>query len=369
MNIRDAVSAVIFGVITIIFLLPCFCAPASVSADLLPAVDPLPLQAELGSPRLKGILSLRRETNLFHCQIGEGESSTSSDKKAKSVLHSAGGKTKSLVNFVFDLRGFDWSKEGANAIEDKNIDTKNDSAKEYLVHKQRNAQEIAKTDLVMQLAMFMDQDEKKAGDAFAELEKLVGSDEAIDIFSDLKAMSGEDLQLDRERLVWDIAQKRDNVQAILETTASTDPVLIDVTERLSKYNHRSKFMQVTAKVVYSSLGLASFTPTLVAPIAESALLTFMMSTGGPEQDKLLRELYLGKILQSRCEMLTEKAHIATESLDLALLTNNRRLLCCTKALLSDLTDRNTAERLIGPFSTTSSTEKQVLSTSTSMKGL
>jgi hypothetical protein len=270
-------------------------------------------------------------------------------KKKNSVLRSAAGKSKSLANFVLDLRGFDWSKEGANAISDTNINIKSELAREYLAQKKHNEQELLKAALIMQMAMYMDLNPKKASDALVQLEKLVGTTESVDTYCVLKQMNGDALPIDDKRLVLDFVQKRAAVSKLLEAAAVRDPVLINVSQRLSKFNHRGKFIQIMAKVVYSSLGVATFTPTLVAPIAETALLSFMMATGGPEQDKLLREVYLGKILQNRCDMLNEKAHLATDSLDLAIMTKNKRLLACTKALLRDLADEETAISIVGPF--------------------
>jgi hypothetical protein len=115
-------------------------------------------------------------------------------------------------------------------------------------------------------------------------------------------------------------------------------------------------MQVMAKVVYTGCGIAAFAPTLAAPIAETTQLAFMYATGGPEQDKLLKELYLSKMMQSRCDLANEKAHMIIESRDLALLTNNKRLYAWSKELLSSMTNRDLADEMFNnTFSTVTST--------------
>jgi hypothetical protein len=300
------------------------------------------------SPKLEGGVSVK-DKGIFQAPTLDADVAETVQKKNVSVLRKAGLKGKSLANFVFDLRGFDWSKEGANAIADKNIDPKNEAAKEYLIRKKCDEQEIQKTALMMQMAMYMDNDPKKANQALLILGKVIGTPQAEGIYGAIKQLQGEDLNIDDGRLELDFDQKRTAVGRILEKTANTDFVLTDVSKRLSKYNHRSKFIQISAKVVYSGLGLATFTPTLVAPIAEAALLSFMMASGGPEQDKLLKEIYLGKIMQSRCNVLNEKAHMVVESMDMALLSKNKRLLATTKALIKDLTDDETATSMLGPF--------------------
>jgi len=77
---------------------------------------------------------------------------------------------------------------------------------------------------------------------------------------------------------------------------------------------------------------------LAAPIAETTLLTFMTVTGGPEQDKLLKEVYLSKCLQSRANLINEKAHLAVDCYDMAVLTKNAPLLSCTKDLIRQMTN-------------------------------
>jgi hypothetical protein len=256
--------------------------------------------------------------------------------------------TKSLGNFVLDLRGFDWSIQGADAILDQAKHEKSAFAKEYLLRQEHDARELAATRAVLQLAAMLDRDSVKADKALGNLQTIVGKDNAEMVQNRLRAMyTNDELVTEREHLIFDIDQKNEKLKNVLSAAASQDEVLKGATKRLEKFNHRSKFMQYTAKVVYTSLGIASFSPTLVAPIAGASLLAFMMATGGPEQDKLLKEIYLGKIMQSRCDVLNEKAHLVTEGLDLALLTNNKRLYACTKELLATMADTNQATAFLG----------------------
>jgi hypothetical protein len=145
-----------------------------------------------------------------------------------------------------------------------------------------------------------------------------------------------------------------------------------MTKRLHKYNHRNKYLQVTAKALYATMGVAAFTPTLAAPIAETTLLTFMMVTGGPEQDKLLKEVYLSKCLQSRANFLNEEAHLAVDCYDTAVLTKNERLLACSKDLIRQMTTEKAMAAFLGTTAsagvastTTSTPSADVSSTATS----
>src|SRR5690606_13528977 len=102
---------------------------------------------------------------------------------------------------------------------------------------------------------------------------------------------------------------------------------------LHKYNKRSKAMMVTSSVVQTLLGAASLTPTFIGPAAKTALVTFIMATGGPEQAKLMKELYLDKRLESRWKVLNEETHLALDNYQLAILTRNPVLLGCSESVV------------------------------------
>ena len=296
---------------------------------------------------LKGTVSAVDEPSAFG--VLNKSLQMSAPKKSKhNPANAVVATTKSLGNFVFDLRGFDWSIQGADAILDQAKHEKSAFAKEYLLHQVHDARELAATRAVLQLAAVLDRDSVKADKALNNLQTIVGKENAELVQSRLRSMNTNDeLVTEREHLIFDIDQKNEKMKNVLSAAASQDEVLLGATKRLEKFNHRSKFMQYSAKVVYTTLGIASFSPTLVAPIAGASLLAFMMATGGPEQDKLLKEIYLGKIMQSRCDVLNEKAHLINEGLDLALLTNNKRLYACTKELLGTMSNANQATAFLG----------------------
>jgi hypothetical protein len=266
----------------------------------------------------------------------------------------------SLVNFVFDVRGFDWSREGANAILEEKLKPKSEAAREFLRHREEDERELSIVAGTLQLASVEGKDEQKTRVAVENLAKLLGEEEAGRLQDKLKlagTAGGADsapMPADEKASV-DVVQKCDRLRIILEAASETDPVVEVMTRRLHKYNHRSKFLQVTAKVVYVTMGIASFAPTLAAPIAETTLLTFMTVTGGPEQDKLLKEVYLSKCLQSRANLINEKADLAVECYDMAVLTKNERLLACSKDLIRQMTD----EKAMAAFTFTPPVAKDI----------
>ena len=264
--------------------------------------------------------------------------------KAKSLGKTATNTVASLANFMLDARGFDFSIEGADLVLGQHK-LKGDSAKEFLTRVHYDKKELATIQTILQLAAALDKSEAQASKARTELIKLLGEEKATQVESEITALPNNDIPTDREKASWNLDDRKDKVAVILEKTAAQDPLLNKITARLEKYNHRSKTMQIMAKVVYTGCGIAAFAPTLAAPIAETTQLAFMYATGGPEQDKLLKELYLSKMMQSRCDLANEKAHMIIESRDLALLTNNKRLYAWSKELLSSMTNKDLAEEM------------------------
>jgi hypothetical protein len=248
------------------------------------------------------------------------------------------------------LRGFGFSKEGADAILDEKIDAKNESAREYLMRRELDGKELVLSSAILKLVDGRRPNCPKAATrkiaARQVIDAILPEEEAIDIYCRLfDLQSGPVLPLAGAQS-WDLDDRDLKQSQIFETAVDHDPVIKDLKERLHKYNSRSKLLQASAKVVYSTLGLASFTPTLVAPIAETSLLTFMYATGGPEQDKLLKEVYLGKCLESRYRLILQKTSLITDSYNRAVLTQNSTLMQCTKELLHSMTDEACTEAVL-----------------------
>jgi hypothetical protein len=370
-------SALTFGTLT-----PAFSAdmtipaapPASTSASANPSSGQMPPGAGDTSAETKNAaeLTLRATlqnndyyTPVFFAPLSARPKSLEPIKSKFSSVKKATSSATSLVNFVFDLRGFDWSKEGANAILEEKLKPNSEIAREFLRHKEEDERELAVVTSTLQLASVSGLDEAKTKKAIDDLAAQIGPEEAAKLHEKLQAISTTDginnvtasalvgsgdqpgttfttpLSLVEDKASVDVDQKCARLRSILETASESDLVVATMTSRLHKYNHRSKFLQVTAKAVYATLGVAAFTPTLAAPIAETTLLTFMMVTGGPEQDKLLKEVYLSKCLQSRASLINEKAHLAVDCYDMAVHTKNPRLLACSKDLIRQMTSQKT----------------------------
>jgi hypothetical protein len=72
-----------------------------------------------------------------------------------------------------------------------------------------------------------------------------------------------------------------------------------------------------------------------------------MATGGPEQCKLLKELYLDKRFESRWKVLNEEAHLAVDNYQVAVLTRNPVLLACAESVVCQMSSPDTVTRVFG----------------------
>jgi copper chaperone CopZ len=268
---------------------------------------------------------------------------TSHPKIVKAGLtRKTASKVLSLGNFILDLRGFDWSVEGADVALEEKLTYKSEIAKEFAVRRTRDQRELEAVCAVLQTSMASGMDnaarkEKLLTAGNSKLVELFGEDSTAQLLERLKQLSTDQtnatLDVSGEAASWTVDEQQEKFKLIVESTIEQDPQIRDILIRLHKFNGRSTFMRVTAKLVYTSLGLASFAPSFIAPVAEVSLLAFMTATGGPEQDKLLREMYLYKCLESRYKTIHEEAHLAVTNAQVAALTGNKPLAICSMELV------------------------------------
>lgn len=268
------------------------------------------------------------------------------DEKGNPVK-SALRQTASLANFALDLRGWDFSKEGADAILDEKVNLKSRFAKEYIQRACYDQQELHLINGIMRMAdCFHSSDltgRKKKSEAYSDVQRDIGDEEIVGLIAKLKEIDRHPIKPVAWKDTWDLTDRQKKAETIFEAAADRDPIVKQYKDKLHKYNQRNKFAQVSAKVVYSTLAIAGSTPTIAAPIASATMLAYMMATGGPEQDKLLREIYLSKCLESRYRQIAEKTNLVTECYNRAVATKNSTLLVCTRDLLTHMTDAHTSQ--------------------------
>lgn len=275
-------------------------------------------------------------------------------KHFQSRSQRAVAQTKDTVDYVVPYRGFGVSSEAGDIILGEKLKLKSRAAAEFAKQKHIDELHYKVVANVMQIAMGLGMTDKMKGAAAADsglgsLKELVGEEEAEETYTLLQSWK-EDLNVPDsvyQQGAWEVSAKETKLKTVMKDALDTDPIMQEVTRQLHKYNHRSKFARTSAHVIETTLGVAALTPDLVGPAAKAALVAFVMSTGGPEQCKLLKELYLDKRLESRAKALNEQAHLALDNYQVALLTHNPVLLACAESMVQEITGDSTINAVFG----------------------
>ncbi len=168
-----------------------------------------------------------------------------------------------------------------------------------------------------------------------DAEKTLGMIKELDARKVAEAVSSTELKtfsVDERKLKW---------TELSESFISNDPVAQEVTRRLHLYNKRGALTNVGGHVVQTTLGMTTLIPNVLSPASQGCFAAYQIANGGTEESKLIKELYLEKRLQSRCQSLIEEAHLVFETYESALTTNNYALLALSKAIMTDLGDART----------------------------
>lgn len=274
---------------------------------------------------------------------------------------------KEATNYLIPYRGFGPSKEAGDIILDENVKLKSRAAAEYAKQRQIDEAHLKVTSSMMQIAMGLGMEDKTRGEevtgkGMTSLKELVGEEQAQKTLAMLNSI-GASIDLNDpafRKQAWDIEEKQNKQRKILELALEDDMVVHQIKKHIHKYNHKSKLAMVSSQVVQVVLGSASLTPSFVGPAAKTALMAYIMATGGPEQSKLLKQLYLDKRLESRWKVLNEEAHMALDNYQLALLTKNPMLLACSESLVGQMVGGHHVDGIFGRSHIAAKADKEVL---------
>lgn len=271
-------------------------------------------------------------------------------------------KGKDILNAAIDYRAFGPSTEAADLILDEHAKTKHAEARAYYKQREQDEQHLQTMSSIMQLAMGLGVEGTPRGQrlidtSLSSLRTLVGQSRTDEIYGVLKARTRESFTRDlKGQDPWDMKEREEKMSQMVQAAADTDPLVQEVKRDLHRYNRHSKLAIHATGILQSALNLAAWSPTLAAPAAESALFALMLATGGPEQDKLLREIYLSKNLESRLKLINEKAHMAVDTYHMALLLENPVLLDCTVSMVRQMSGDAITREIFGGASLARSAE-------------
>jgi hypothetical protein len=249
--------------------------------------------------------------------------------------------SKDIAELATSYKGFEQSSEAADVVLEEKIKLKSRASVAYAKQHQRDLLHAKVVASMMQIALargLKDQSEGKAAEAEAvtQLTGLVGADKTaktVALVNEWCEHCQDNLAPDSQPIVGPIKMKSES-DKIMKTAMASDEIVGEIKGKLHKYNGRSNLARATAKVVNTTLSLAAFTPTFISPAAQVAWCAYIVTQGGPEESKLLKEVYLAKRFESRWQMLNEEANLALNSYNTGIYTHNPTLLAFSQFLIS-----------------------------------
>lgn len=267
------------------------------------------------------------------------------------------------INFAVPNRGFEPSIEAGNVVTGEDNKVKSLAAAELARQKQVDETHVKVVASIMQMAMGMGMSDRvkgqqKVNDEYNRLRELVGEEQANSTMNSMLQWSTHPQIKEQETAfnkdVWDVNEQRDKKLTIMTTALNSDPVVADVLSRIHKFNHKSKFARVSSRVVQTTLATIALGPDFVGAGGKIALSVFVGATGGPEQDKIMKELYLGERLDSRSNVLNSEIQLAMENYQIGKLTRNAVLMAAAEAVIQQMAGPEVLPDIFGRTPETSS---------------
>jgi hypothetical protein len=258
-------------------------------------------------------------------------------------------RSRDMVQYATSYQGFETSSEAADVILEEKLKLKSKNAVELVRQKRADAAHLQLTYAVTQLATGLgltDEGKKQQtiDRGLKAMTPLVGEDEAARSLELLTAWANQ-ISVPPEAFSaepWDPLAVREKLSQVLSASVPEDDVVRSVQSRLHRYNHLSNFSRVSSKVINTSLSLAALTPTFVSPAAQGLQFAYICATGGPEEKKVLKEVYLDRCFVTRLDRLNEETMLMVTSHNCAVMMHNPVLLTCTDALMQSLMNPRTS---------------------------
>jgi hypothetical protein len=264
-------------------------------------------------------------------------------------------KLGDMAQYATTCKGFHSSSEGADLIlSEKEKDMlKNSTSLEYAKQRRYDGLHTQVAGCVFQIALGLGTNEAGHKEQFVnsgylKLKDLIGEEKAQSWLNSLTAWSdqakSENRKLDLDTL--DVLTIQNKSAQVVSTALQNDDVVNTIKIKLHKYNTHSTFSRISNKVINTSLSLAALTPTFVSPAAQLTQFIYVASTGGPEESKLLRELYLDRRLEERFRRLSQETSLALTNYNIAVLTKNATLLGCCESVIKKMVGEQGAATIL-----------------------
>ena len=276
-------------------------------------------------------------------------------KKYSTLGHKAAVVGKEALYSMVSYRGFGPSKEGASIITENVKKIKTLPAAEYIKQRIVDDTHTKVVSNLLQIAMGLDCADKTRSDAmiatgYKNLKDLVGDEQATKTLNTLTGWS-RDLAISKDvynQPSWDVASFQKNVRNVTAISLRSDAGVAAVLKNVKKYNKGKVACAVSSMVnIGCSIGTL-FAPGLLIPMAtEMAQSSFIATTGGNEDTKLLNELYYAKALESRWKSINEESQLALTNYQLAVQTHSPTLMAASETVLNELVGSDKATKILG----------------------
>lgn len=243
---------------------------------------------------------------------------------------------KDSFNYMIPYRGFAPSSEAGDVILDEKVKLKSLAAAQYAQQRLIDESHLKITTAVLEIAQ--GQGMSTGGEAtlskgMADLTEAVGADETT-VTSEM--IKGQVATAPPDITGWDVAEKQRQYLTLAKSAVEADAVISEIAAKVHKYNRHGKGSMMASHIVQPLLGALRQTPTFVGPAAAGVLTAYVMATGGPEQDKLLKELYLDKRLSCRMTLISEESHLVLDSYIAGVQSSNSVLQATAETLIQQM---------------------------------
>ncbi len=216
------------------------------------------------------------------------------------------GMTRTLANFLFDMSGIDYSKEGADLTLEKFDDVKSAYTRQCELEIGRWDAHKKACLAILELADSIGTDSalNAVHKSFETLSLQLGRKHADRILDSLVRAKEYSLQVEGPAISNGFSAREELADQLIGYSLDTDVIYQDLKNRLRAFSNKTSTQRTASKVTYSTLNIAGMVPTIIAPIAGVSQAGAVFFNGGPEVDKLLKELCLAKLLERRKALLS-----------------------------------------------------------------
>lgn len=263
---------------------------------------------------------------------------------------------KDAVNWIVPYRGFDPSSTAADVILDQQIKVKDKGSAEYA--RQRLVDDIHPqlVTKLLQLALAEGtadpvEREELVKNATNSLAGLVGPERAQ--LTAERLHDWKKLEVPRGAYAtvahWDVETFDTKVKQITKLAMDGDPQMARIVKALNKFDHVNPAAKAVSKPISTGLAIAEFAaPGYFIPSIIYALdFAFVMSTGGPEENKLIKELYYDKRAESRYRAISSEAQMALAQYQNAANSQNPVLMVCCESVIAQLVGAENVQDVLG----------------------